>query len=81
MSVERNAVFSLTSQACVATNRILVQDAVYEEFVSKFVENARKLVVANGMNENSDIGPLINENAVEKVNIFKRTFQRRQWIR
>ncbi|CAB4007229.1 succinate-semialdehyde dehydrogenase, mitochondrial, partial [Paramuricea clavata] len=59
--------FRNTGQACVATNRILVQDAVYEEFVGKFVENVRKLVIANGMNEDSDIGPLINARAVEKV--------------
>ena len=31
------------------------------------MENVRKLVIANGMNEDSDIGPLINARAVEKV--------------
>lgn len=51
----------------MATNRILVQDSVYDEFVTKFVENVKKLVVSNGMNEDSDIGPLINERAVQKV--------------
>ena len=54
-------------QACVATNRILVQDSVYDEFVTKFVENVKKLIVSNGMNEDSDIGPLINERAIQKV--------------
>ena len=60
------SVFNL-HQACVATNRILVQDSVYDEFVTKFVENVKKLVVSNGMNEDSDIGPLINERAIQKV--------------
>ena len=59
--------FRNTGQACVATNRILVQDAVYDEFVTKFVENVGKLTIADGMNEESEIGPLINERAVEKV--------------
>ena len=58
----------------MATNRILVQDAVYDEFVKKFVENVGKLVIANGMNEESEIGPLINERAVEKVGNILREY-------
>ncbi|XP_028410791.1 uncharacterized protein LOC114533470 [Dendronephthya gigantea] len=59
--------FRNSGQACVATNRIFVHDTVYEEFVGKFVENVKKLVVANGMDEDSDVGPLINAKAIEKV--------------
>ena len=58
----------------MATNRILVQDSVYDEFVTKFVENVKKLIVSNGMNEDSDIGPLINERAVQKVYLCTRSY-------
>ena len=60
-------VLRLYSQACVATNRLLVQDGVYDEFVSKFVKEVEKLVVGDGMDEKTDLGPLINEKAVAKV--------------
>lgn len=44
-----------------------MQDGVYDEFVNKFVKEVEKLVVGDGMDDNTDLGPLINEIAVEKV--------------
>jgi succinate-semialdehyde dehydrogenase/glutarate-semialdehyde dehydrogenase len=54
-------------QTCVCTNRVLVQDEVYEAFSSKLVEKVRQLKVGNGMEPGVTQGPLIDQAAVEKV--------------
>lgn len=56
-----------TGQACVAANRILVQSGIYESFGKKLAEASAALKVGNGMHEGVLLGPLINEEAVQKV--------------
>ena len=62
MSKYRNA-----GQTCVCANRFYVQDTVYEEFVEKFTVAVQALKVGPGDAAGVNIGPLISENAVEKV--------------
>jgi succinate-semialdehyde dehydrogenase/glutarate-semialdehyde dehydrogenase len=57
-------------QTCICANRFYVQDAVYEEFVGKYTEQVRRLEVGNGMNQGVTIGPLINQQAIEKVEML-----------
>ena len=59
--------FRNTGQTCVCSNRILVQDGIYDKFVSKLAEAVKTLEVGNGMKEGINQGPLINENALKKV--------------
>ncbi|WP_321896633.1 MULTISPECIES: NAD-dependent succinate-semialdehyde dehydrogenase [Burkholderia] len=54
-------------QACVAANRILVQAGVYEAFATKLAAASAELKVGNGMEAGVVQGPLINEDAVRKV--------------
>jgi succinate-semialdehyde dehydrogenase / glutarate-semialdehyde dehydrogenase len=54
-------------QTCVCANRIYVQNAVYDEFVSKFAAKVAALKVGNGFDEGVVQGPLIEPAAVEKV--------------
>ncbi len=54
-------------QTCVCANRIFVQDDIYEMFAEKFAAQVRGLAVGNGLAEGTEIGPLIDRNAVEKV--------------
>lgn len=54
-------------QACVAANRILVQSDIYDDFAKKLAEATAALEVGNGMREGVVQGPLINEDAVRKV--------------
>ena len=54
-------------QTCVCTNRILVQNSVYDEFLSKFKAECENLVVGNGLGEETTIGPLINRKAAADV--------------
>ncbi len=56
-----------TGQTCVCANRLLVQDGVYDEFASRLAQAVSGLKVANGFEEGAQQGPLINMEAVEKV--------------
>ncbi|WP_020534548.1 NAD-dependent succinate-semialdehyde dehydrogenase [Lewinella cohaerens] len=54
-------------QTCVCANRVYAQAGIYEEFTRRLAEAARKLEVGNGMDDGVSIGPLINSEAMEKV--------------
>ncbi|MEO8040154.1 MAG: NADP-dependent succinate-semialdehyde dehydrogenase [Betaproteobacteria bacterium] len=54
-------------QTCVCANRILVQDGVYDAFVEKLAGKVQALKVGNGADAGITTGPLIDENAVAKV--------------
>jgi len=54
-------------QTCVCTNRVLVQDGVYEAFSAKLVEKVKQLKVGNGMESGVTQGPLIDDAAIDKV--------------
>ena len=56
-----------TGQTCVCTNRILVQDSVYDEFADKLAAAIQKLKVGDGTEEGVTQGPLINIAAVDKM--------------
>ncbi len=59
--------FRNSGQTCISANRILVQDAVYDEFVTRFTERASMLTVADGFSDAVDVGPLIDVPAIDKV--------------
>ncbi len=61
-SKNRNA-----GQTCVCSNRIYVQEGVYDEFVTKFAAKVATAKVGNGFDEGVNQGPLIEEAALEKV--------------
>ncbi|MGH1433788.1 MAG: NAD-dependent succinate-semialdehyde dehydrogenase [Lewinella sp.] len=54
-------------QTCVCANRVYAQAGIYAEFTRKLAEAARELEVGNGMDDGVSIGPLINSQAMEKV--------------
>ncbi len=54
-------------QTCVCANRIYVQEGVYKAFAEKFVARAKALKVGNGADDGITLGPLISEDAIEKV--------------
>ena len=54
-------------QTCVCVNRFYVQDGVYDAFAAKLATAAKALTVGDGMAAGTDIGPLIDEDAVDKV--------------
>ena len=54
-------------QTCVCANRIYVQDSIKDEFLDIFIKKVAELKVGNGMEEGVNVGPLINEKALQKV--------------
>lgn len=59
--------FVNAGQTCISTNRIYVAETVAEEFSAKLAEKVSNLVVGNGLENNVNVGPLINKAALEKV--------------
>ena len=54
-------------QTCVSANRFFVHEDVADEFVSRLTQEFRKLVVGNPLAEGTDVGPLVEEAALVKV--------------
>jgi succinate-semialdehyde dehydrogenase/glutarate-semialdehyde dehydrogenase len=59
--------FRNSGQTCISANRILVQDGIYDEFVSRLVDAVSQLKVGNGLEPDTKVGPLIEQAAVDKV--------------
>ncbi|MEH0156314.1 NAD-dependent succinate-semialdehyde dehydrogenase [Limibacter armeniacum] len=57
-------------QTCVCANRLYAQEGIYDQFVEKLAEAVRNLKVGNGMEKKVNIGPLINQDALDKVEDF-----------
>jgi succinate-semialdehyde dehydrogenase/glutarate-semialdehyde dehydrogenase len=64
-----------TGQTCVCTNRLLVQDSVYDAFAQKLAAAVKKLKPAFGLDAEATQGPLIDNAAVEKVESHIRDAQ------
>jgi succinate-semialdehyde dehydrogenase / glutarate-semialdehyde dehydrogenase len=61
------AKFRNSGQSCIAANRIYVQKGIYEKFLDAFAARVNALVLGDGFDDKSDIGPLIDEPGVAKV--------------
>lgn len=59
--------FRNCGQTCVAANRFLVQEGIFDEFVGQFVKRIASVKVGDGFKENVAIGPLINKAQFDKV--------------
>ena len=59
--------FRNTGQSCIASNRIYVQRSIYEKFLAKFVEKTRALKTGDGLEDGVAVGPLINEEGLNKA--------------
>jgi aspartate-semialdehyde dehydrogenase len=62
-----NAKFQTSGQDCLAANRIYVQVGIHDAFLKRFVEATKALKTGDGFEPGVSIGPLINNEAVEKV--------------
>lgn len=56
-----------TGQTCVCANRVYVQSGVYDEFVRKLKSAVSKMVIGDGLEGETQQGPLINQAALDKV--------------
>jgi aldehyde dehydrogenase (NAD+) len=59
--------FGTTGQRCTATSRVIVHDKVADKLIKMVADRAKKLRLGSGLDKKTDVGPLINKAAVEKV--------------
>jgi alpha-ketoglutaric semialdehyde dehydrogenase len=62
--------FGTTGQRCTAASRFAVHKKVYGEFVERFAKRAKALRIGNGLDASTEMGPLINEAALNKVSEY-----------
>lgn len=60
-------IFANQGQVCSAGSRLLLQDTLYEKFVPELVKRANEIIVGNGVDVDTQMGPLISKQHMEKV--------------
>ncbi|MGI8884606.1 MAG: aldehyde dehydrogenase family protein [Pyrinomonadaceae bacterium] len=59
--------FGTSGQRCTASSRLVVHKKVYKKFTEKLIEKVKKLKVGNGLDKQTEVGPVINEAAMNKI--------------
>jgi aldehyde dehydrogenase (NAD+) len=62
--------FGTSGQRCTAASRLIVHDPVLKPFTEKFVERARRLRLGSGLEETTDVGPVINESQLQRIHRY-----------
>jgi 5-carboxymethyl-2-hydroxymuconic-semialdehyde dehydrogenase len=65
-------IFSINGERCTAGSRIFVQETVYDDFVGKFAERAKRLIVGDPVDEQTNVGSMITRAHWEKVTGYIR---------
>ena len=58
--------FGTSGQRCTASSRLVVHKKIYKKFAEKLVEKVKKLRVGNGLDPKTEVGPVINQQAMEQ---------------
>ncbi len=53
--------FGTTGQRCTATSRLILHEAIHDKFVDMLIDKANKMKLGNGLNEDVNVGPCVNE--------------------
>lgn len=69
LAVERAMIakYRNVGQSCIAANRMIVHERIAEDFMRRFVTRSAELIIGNGQDERTQIGPLIDEAALTRV--------------
>lgn len=65
-----NAVFFHAGQICSAGTRLILEDSIHDEFVDKLVERVKNIKLGSGFDEDTQMGPLISEEHLNKVSDY-----------
>src|SRR5215216_3875458 len=68
--------FGTTGQRCTATSRLILQRGIHDRFLGMLEDRTRSLRLGDGRAEGTDVGPLIHEPAVNKVESYVEIGQR-----
>jgi len=64
--------FGTSGQRCTAASRVIAHAAVYDELQSRLVARAEKMRLGPGWEDDTDIGPVINRTAIEKIHSYTK---------
>jgi aldehyde dehydrogenase (NAD+) len=67
--------FGTSGQRCTAASRVIAQAGVYETLQSRLVERAEQMRLGPGWDDETDIGPVINRAAIEKIDSYTKIGQ------
>jgi glyceraldehyde-3-phosphate dehydrogenase (NADP+) len=59
--------YALAGQVCISVQRVYVHEAIYDEFVERFVAGVRSIRVGDPLDEATDMGPMITEDAARRA--------------
>jgi acyl-CoA reductase-like NAD-dependent aldehyde dehydrogenase len=62
--------FGTAGQRCTAASRVIVHEGVYAQLQSKLVERAERMKIGDPWEDDTEIGPVINEAAVDKIHSY-----------
>jgi len=62
--------FGTTGQRCTATSRLILDDGIHDRFLAMLTDRVRKLKLGDGRKAGTDVGPLINEDSLKKVESY-----------
>lgn len=68
--------FSYSGQVCISIQRLYIQRAIYNEFRDKFLAATSKLALGDPLSDQTDIGPLINDAAAERMEAWVNEAER-----
>ncbi len=61
------AIYCNSGQVCSAGSRMIVEESIYDDFVAKMAERAKKIRVGPGLEEDTEMGPLVSEPQMKRV--------------
>lgn len=67
------AAFANQGQVCSAGSRLYIQETIYDDFVQQYVEKAKQIKIGNGLDEGTQMGPLVSAQHYEKVKKYIQT--------
>ena len=62
--------FGTSGQRCTAASRVIAHEAVYDKLVSRLVAEAEKMQLGYGWEDETDVGPVINKSALDKIHSY-----------
>jgi aldehyde dehydrogenase (NAD+) len=64
--------FGTTGQRCTAASRVIVHEGVHDALATRLVERAESMRIGPGWEPDTDLGPVINKEAIEKIDMYSR---------
>ncbi len=65
-----NAVFFHAGQVCSAGTRLIIEDTIHDDFIDALKKRVDKIVLGNGLDDQTEMGPLISKEHLEKVSTY-----------